>query len=152
VKDEEKFEEYLSNLENDPVNLPFVFAEQIKAFWRMIRNKDSGIPLPIAGPGGELGFQFVWDTDRYYLEIDIGHNGDLEWFFSDREKGWIEGDDDFAKEQSSDRMMTLLRRISGNLSNPSQCDLKKCSFWGSCNIKDVPNNCAVYKRENGEEE
>lgn len=111
ISEEKEFEKYLANLEKDPVKLSFVFAEQVKATWQMIKHKYSTAPLPVAGPGGELGFQFAWNTEDHYLEIDIGPNGDVEWFFADRKMDWTEGSEGFPEDQRFGRMMWLLRRM-----------------------------------------
>jgi len=86
---------YLVGLEEKPVELPRKHARAVRALWRKLESciNDPILP-PIAGPGGELGFQMAWNYDEFYLDIDVSEEGEFEWFFLDRKTGKYKGSDD----------------------------------------------------------
>jgi hypothetical protein len=84
---ENKWKEYLANLSNEPVGLSIKHAQSVRDLWRKIESTIADVPLPIASMGGELGFQLAWNTERFYLDIDIAESGEYEWFFFDRKIG-----------------------------------------------------------------
>jgi hypothetical protein len=87
----DKFQEYLYNLENPPVNIAGELADNVRKFWKNIciitNNK---VKIPIAGPT-EDGFQFEWQKNNKVIIIDIYNRETFEWFFRDRETNIIYG-------------------------------------------------------------
>ncbi|MCP4602834.1 MAG: hypothetical protein GY847_20340 [Proteobacteria bacterium] len=103
---------YLSNLTTDPIFLDEEFARKVKIVWAMlVSNLGINVPPPTAGPGGELGFQFVWNRSRYYLEVEIAPDGRFDWFFTDRHTNKSLGtkEDELLVEPTEELLRSLAR-------------------------------------------
>lgn len=79
------FEKYLMGLDSGKFGLPSKHADQVRDVWRQIVERVPNIPIPISGPGGELGFHMTWNGIRYCLELEICACGRIEWFLIDRD-------------------------------------------------------------------
>lgn len=99
--------EYFNKLFHSPeeYGVSRKLVEEVVRIWDLLRSKVDTIPLPIMGPGGELGFQMAWNTDRYYIDIDISEEGNIEWYARDKVTGVDEGSDDDKVLKSPDRYL-----------------------------------------------
>jgi hypothetical protein len=50
-----------------------------------------GVPDACSGPDGQL--LYTWDRGRHHLEVELVPGGPDEFFYRDRESGWIAGTD-----------------------------------------------------------
>lgn len=91
----ESWRRYLGTIHLQPIGLAASHADAIRRVWWLLEWM-VGRPLraPVAGPGGDLGFQMSWSTEGFYLDLDIAEDGTFEWFFKDRGTGVIEGSED----------------------------------------------------------
>lgn len=69
-------------------------AESVCILWANLSRAIAALPIPEAGPTADGAFQFVWDRDRYHLDIDIRDDGTMDWFYSDRNSGKSDMGDD----------------------------------------------------------
>lgn len=106
MHDNDMWELYLSHL-TSPV------ADSVRSVWSKL-SSHSGITLrpPVAGPGGEADFQLSWRTDKYYLDIDIGHSGRFGWYFWDRTTNTDAGSVDNNLIDSPEELIQNLKRVS----------------------------------------
>ena len=87
TKDYSRWLSYLHNLTEEPICLSKEYANVVISIWEKLEAHVANIELPTAYPGGDLGFQLVWNKPNYYLDIDIAPDGKFDWFFMDRRSG-----------------------------------------------------------------
>ncbi len=110
--DQERWNTYLQDLTSEPVLAEQTLANAVRStWWRLCRKVGGTLRAPIAGPGGELGFQLTWNTDKIYLDIDIAPNNTFEWFCKLRETGKCEGSDDEPLTTPPEKLIRLLVRF-----------------------------------------
>lgn len=106
---------YLIRLEDAPVSLPHDLAISVFGIWFNLESR-LGVSLkpPVAGPGGELGFQFVWESQDQYLELDVGPQYQFEWFYKNLTTGEMAGtDEDPVFEPPEELLQKLVTIASG---------------------------------------
>ncbi|MCP4679613.1 MAG: hypothetical protein GY854_29795 [Deltaproteobacteria bacterium] len=110
--DVERWEKYLRRLSEEPVSLPNQFAAYVRSVWNKILTR-AGVPLrpPVAGPGGEAGFQFSWNSDNMYLDIDIDQSGSFGWYYRDRVTSTADGSDEIDLTTPPEKLLRLLARF-----------------------------------------
>lgn len=87
-----RWDAYLAALDGPEVGLSSVHAGAVRALWQELAERvGADLKLPVAGPGGELGFQLAWSYKHFYLSIDLAADGRLEWFSKDLETGAVAG-------------------------------------------------------------
>lgn len=90
-----RWDAFLASLDGPEVGLPSVHAGAVRALWQELTERVGGdLRLPVAGPSGELGFQFAWSYKHFYLSIDLAADGRLEWFLKDLQTGGVVGSGD----------------------------------------------------------
>jgi hypothetical protein len=82
--DEQRLREYLRNLTTQEIGLSDQHAREVRRFWEFLNFVMDDLMLPIALPGGELGFSFVWNSKEVNITIEIGQDGTFDWFFRDK--------------------------------------------------------------------
>ena len=112
TNEQERWNAYMASLAEGTVGLSTMHARAVQSTWWKLWRK-VGLPLrhPAAGPGGDLGFQMSWNTDRCYLDIDIAEDGTFEWFFKDRRDGSFAGSDDESLTSPPEELVRLLVRF-----------------------------------------
>ena len=86
---------YLLRLSEEPVNLSKQHARSVAVVWAKLSGSVcQSISPPIAGPGGEFGFQLAWKGDHYYMDIDIAETGCFHWYFKDMNASESDGSED----------------------------------------------------------
>ena len=102
---------YLDDLALHPVQLPPDHARAVRRIWAALNSSLSqALRPPAAGPGGDLGFQLSWNTDDFYLDIDIASDGSFEWFWTDRHTDEYRGSDDQRLTSPPEELVQLLVR------------------------------------------
>lgn len=117
--DQDRWSIYLDSLEDEPVSLSEKHACAVREVWGRITDEVDGLgddnfrplSLPIAGPGGEQGFQVAWNTKRFYLDIDIAEDGSFEWYCLDRETGVDCGSDYKPIKKPPKQLLELLKKF-----------------------------------------
>ena len=84
VTDEKRLAKYLSNMTNEEVGLSSEHAREVRKFWLVLNIVVGSLKLPIAMPGGKLGFKFIWNSDKVNITTEIGDDGTFDWFFRDK--------------------------------------------------------------------
>lgn len=90
-----RWDAYLASLDGPAVGLSTVHAGAVRALWQELSERvGADLKLPVAGPGGELGFQLAWSYKHFYLSIDLAADGRVEWFAKDLQTGAVAGSGD----------------------------------------------------------
>jgi len=109
--DSQRWEYYLRRLSDAPVNLSKSHAAAVRSVWEKISIK-AGVLIrpPVAGPGGEAGFQLAWKTDLFYLDIDIAPDAKFGWYFMNRIDSTDAGSDENDLSEPPEELIRLLVR------------------------------------------
>ena len=100
MNDKERLEQYLADLEKEPVSLQYNQAETVRKLWHKLSSRIEGLDIPGISSRDEYDFgeymvRFWWWVRRdYYLDIDIRSDGTFEWFFMDSILNQTDGSDD----------------------------------------------------------
>lgn len=107
-----RWRRYLDELSLEPVQLPMDHARAVRRVWHALNSSvGHALRAPSAGPSGALGFQLSWNTDRFYLDIDIAPDGRFEWFWTDRSTDAYQGSDDERLTTPPEALVRLLVRF-----------------------------------------
>lgn len=84
----ERMSLYLMSL---PDLVGVALAGRVRWVWGCLCAGYKVLPPPICGPHGAAAFQFAWNTEGRYLDIEIQGDHRLSWTWIDRVSGVTEG-------------------------------------------------------------
>lgn len=106
--DAERWSDYLEAL---PRHVDFATANRARRLWGVLAQRYSALALPIAGPGADSAFQFAWNREHHYLDIELLSDGTLAWTWLDRPARSSDGEEGVRFSQISARFFQYLERI-----------------------------------------
>lgn len=109
LTDDDRWKEYLSNLQK---YISERHDDSVRTILKLLESEVPCIVLPIASPGGELSFRLLWNTDRYYFDIDIAEDGTFDWWCRDRESKKLRGGDGEMSDDVTKQLFDCLKEIS----------------------------------------
>lgn len=89
-KEWERMSRYLMCL---PDLVGMALAGRVQWVWSCLCIRYKALPLPICGPHGAAAFQFAWNFEDRYLDLEIGSDHRLSWTWIDRVLGVTEGEE-----------------------------------------------------------
>lgn len=91
TEDQKRWRVFLAGLGDA---LPAKHADRVRSAWGQIQGALSNdAPIPFATLTDEGALQLAWNTDEYYLEINL-HEMGLSWFFKNHSEDKVLGTDD----------------------------------------------------------
>lgn len=100
----------LSRLEDPPFNLFKDYATLVMDSWTKLQKAAKGLLEHPSFKIIDYGCVFSWDHVNYCLDIELEFNGDLHWFYYNKETKCSEGTEEPIKvDDLSKRLIELLQ-------------------------------------------
>jgi hypothetical protein len=113
-----RWQDYLQNLEQDPVRASSVQAQAVRYAWEVIQNH---VPVgpPVAGPNHDGSFALEWTTNRVHVELEVDTDGRYRWWRSGDFQGWMPAlDDAWCEGMPNDFLVSLDAWLYEKTRNP----------------------------------
>lgn len=106
-----QWEAYLLSLQKPSGRFSARHIEAVRALWQYARKLNPQIAPPQCGPAGESALELVWDLGRHHIEVDVHANERADWFYSNRESGVFEGNDNCEIGQLPKRLGDYIKTL-----------------------------------------
>jgi hypothetical protein len=110
LRSNEKWRAFVVSLAKPPWTFTGEHVAAVTTLWEDLNTRFSyTLPLPLTQPTNDGNIQLAWDQGRHYVEIDVCPDGQLEWFYRDRETNELDGTEDDPESAVSEALLRRLR-------------------------------------------
>ncbi len=86
---------------------------RVLGLWESLRRRlGPDCPLPITQPMGDGAIQLAWDNGQKYLDVEVLPDGNLHWYFRDRETGEVLGTEDESIQKLTPEFFSKLAELA----------------------------------------
>lgn len=107
---ERAWDDYLSRMAKG--RFAGTHIDHVREVWEVLRSRNTALPPPQTAPTEEGALAMVWDSGPHHIEVAISASKLIEWFYSNRETGLYEGEENNRLGSLSGRLNGHIRKIA----------------------------------------